>query len=79
MISSAYNSVLPENYDRVTYGQAHYNPMDAHAVSQWGNQPQPDKDSLDHSTPSTDDFNIMQSIMQGAMGMFQDANMASNL
>ena len=79
MISSAYNSVLPENYDRVTYGQAHYNPMDAHAISQWGNEPQPDKDSLEHDTPPTDDFNIMQSIMEGAMGMFQDANMAPNL
>ena len=45
----------------------------------WGNQPQPDKDSLEHDTPPTENFNVMQSIMQGAMGMFQDANMAPNL
>ena len=35
MISSTYNSVIPEDYDRVTYGEPSYNPATAHGLTQW--------------------------------------------
>ena len=95
MVSSAYNAVLPENYGRVTYGQAHYNPMDAHTINQWSNTPQPDNNSLEASKPS-EDFNAMHTVMEqahtdsgfwstvgnvvsGVVNFVQDANMAPNL
>ena len=72
LVSSAYNAVLPENYDRVTFGQAHYNPMDAHSITQWSNQEQPDKNSLEHASQPTEDFNAMHSVMEAAH--LQDAD-----
>ena len=64
MVSSTYNAVLPDNYDRVTYGQSHYNPLDAHSIGQWSNQQQ-DPNSLVHNEP-TDDFNAMHTVMEAA-------------
>ena len=69
--------------------------MDAHTITQWSNNPQPDNNSLEASKPS-EDFNAMHTVMEtahtdsgfwstvgnvvsGIVNFVQDANMAPEL
>ena len=36
MISSAYNAVIPSDYNRVSFGDPSYSPVEAHSIAQWG-------------------------------------------
>ena len=78
LISSAYNSVLPENYDRVTYGNPSYDPTEAHGVSQWGNQ-QPEEPAPEKPQEEGGFWSGVGEVVSAIGEVFHAANFAPDL
>ena len=63
LISNAYNSVLPQGFQRASYGQPSYDPMVAHGLTQWGTDQTPGADQQ-YNFLDRDHFNGIHQVVE---------------